>query len=544
MWKSKGCAQGVRERAHGRIAIAAIVAVALAAFAPSSLAEPSREPFQAQTSAVTLPEADPVARALRQFVDDAKWRPGRFNLDWNGLRSLYSGRGFRPVWTTPSDEKQAREVLAHVEREGLSPGDYAMEAILRPESDEPAKLAKYDLLLTDALLHYASDVRLGRVPAGAGDIDVDLPAQHYNAVEDLETALSGGAFAGYLAALPPMENEYRALRRLLARYRAIAARGGWLDIPEGEPIGLAARNAQSFRERDRLLIEDEAFSAEPARTDGLRDAIARFQQHHGLGADRHVGRETIAALNVPVEARIGQIEANMERWRWMPRTLELRYVAVNTAAAMLEVYDLGGVTLSSRVIVGSPKTPTPIVRAEATALTVNPSWHVPAKIARKEILPKAGRDSGYLDAHHMVMDEASHSLSQLPGPGNSLGVLKLEMSDRFDVYLHDTDAHEAFDRPLRDRSHGCVRVEQILPLASIALTGNVDDAISDLTDAIALGETERMSLPARLPVYILYWTTTVNDDGSAQFWPDIYARDEHLRDALANRVAEQRLSML
>jgi L,D-transpeptidase YcbB len=519
----------------------AIVIFALAASAPSSHAEPSRAPFQAENSSGALPDA--VAQALKQFVDDAKWRPG-VNLDWNRLRSLYSGRGFQSVWTTPADEKQVRKVLAHVEREGLSPGDYAMDAILRPESDDPAKLAKYDLLLSDALLHYASDVRLGRVPAGGGDTDVDLPAQHYNAVEGLETALSGGAFADYLAKLPPMQVEYRALRNLLARYRDIAARGGWPTTPESGQIGMLARDTQSSRERDRLLIEDEAFSADPARADGLRDAIARFQQHHGLGVDGHVGRETIEALNVPVEDRIAQIEANMERWRWMPRTFEVRYVTVNAAAATLEVHDLGTVTLSSRVIVGSPKTPTPVVRADATALTVNPSWHVPAKIARKEILPKARGDSAYLDSHHMVMDEVSHSLSQLPGPGNSLGVLKLEMVDRFDVYLHDTDVHEAFDRPLRDKSHGCVRVEQILPLASIALTGNVDDAISDLTDAIGLGETARMSLPARLPVYILYWTATVNDDGSAQFWPDIYARDEHLRDALANRVAEQRLSML
>jgi murein L,D-transpeptidase YcbB/YkuD len=523
---------------------AAIVAVALGGLAPSSHAEPSREPLQATNTALSLPAADPVAMALGQLVDDAKWQPESVKLDWNRLRRFYSARAFRPVWTTPDTEDRVRDVLAHVDREGLSPGDYEIQAIQRPEGDDPAKLAKYDLLLSNALLQYASDVRLGRVATGAGEIDVDLPVQQYDAVNDLETALSGGTFANYLATLPPSQIEYRTLRTLLARYRDIAASGGWPSVPENDQTGLAARNAQSLRERERLLIEDATFAADPARVDGLRDAIARFQQHHGLRLDGQVGQETIGALNVTVEDRIAQIEANMERWRWMPRSFEVRYVAVNVAAAALEVHDLGTVILSSRVIVGSPKTPTPIVHANATALTVNPSWHIPAKIARKEIMPKARRDNGYLTAHYMVMDDASKTLSQLPGPHNSLGVLKLEMANRFDVYLHDTDVHAAFDRPLRDKSHGCVRVEAILPLASIALTGNADDGISDLNDAIATGDTTRIPLPVRLPVYILYWTATVNDDGSAQFWPDIYLRDRHLRDALANRVVAQRLSML
>src|ERR1700731_1543016 len=129
MWKSECCAQGVRERARSGVAAIAIVTFALAASAPSSHAEPSRAPFQAENSEMALPASDPVAQALKQFVDDAKWRPG-VNLDWNRLRSLYSERGFEPVWTTPTDEKQVREALAHVEREGLSPGDYAIGAIL------------------------------------------------------------------------------------------------------------------------------------------------------------------------------------------------------------------------------------------------------------------------------------------------------------------------------------------------------------------------------------------------------------------------------
>ena len=496
--------------------------------------------IQSEHPAAVLPALDPVGQALKRLIDDANWQPGTFKLNWARLRSLYLTRAYHRAWSNPQDEARARVALGQADREGLSPGDYAIEAILPPDNDDPERLAKYDLLLSNALLNYASDVRLGRVVAGAGESDVDLPVQHYDAVSDLQGALSGGSIAAYLVALPPAQDEYRALRTLLSRYRGIEAKGGWLNIPDGGG-DLTARTAQSSHERDRLLIEDETFSADPSRVDGLRDAITRFQEHHGLSNDKHVGPTTLEALNVTVGDRIAQIEANMERWRWMPRTFEQRYVTVNVPSATLEVHDGGTVVLSSRVIVGRPTAPTPIVRALATALTVNPTWHVPAKIARKEIMPKSRLDEGYLSAHHMVMDAASHTLSQLPGPDNSLGVLKIEMADRFDVYLHDTDVRAAFERHSRDSSHGCVRVEQILPLASYALTGTADGAISDLNDAIDTGETRRMELSARLPVYILYWTVSVNDDGTAQFWPDVYLRDQHLRDATTNRLVAQRL---
>src|SRR5579864_220554 len=216
MWKPERCAQGARKRAQGWLAIIATVVLALAVFARSSHAAPSHETLLVENGAVTPLAADPVAQELRRFVDDATWHPGIFRLEWSRLRSFYSRRAFRPVWTTPDEEARVRVVLAHADREGLAPDDYMMGAIQRPENDDPAKLAKYDLLLSNALLQYASDVRVGRVAAGAGEFDVDLPAQHYNAVDDLEKALSRGTLADYLAALPPVQNEYRVLRDLLA----------------------------------------------------------------------------------------------------------------------------------------------------------------------------------------------------------------------------------------------------------------------------------------------------------------------------------------
>jgi len=252
----------------------------------------------------------------------------------------------------------------------------------------------------------------------------------------------------------------------------------------------------------------------------------------------------------------------MERWRWMPRSFEPRYVWVNVAEAMLQLIDNGDQALISRVIVGNPRTPSPIFRAEITGVTSNPPWDVPLSIARNEMLPRLRRDPGYLAAHNMVLVNGpagdQHGLTvdwatisrarfpyhirQLPGPDNALGMVKLELPNRFSVYLHDTPGRNLFERADRFLSHGCIRVQEIVPLASYILAHNSTNGPDVLGDAIAAGNTRFLSLSSPLPVYILYWTAVVNGDGSFGFRNDIYDRDEQLIVALERRNSASRVS--
>src|SRR5579871_1589139 len=194
MWKFERCARAAGKRLGGT-AFVAILALALALLAPLASADPAPVFIQSEHPAAVLPALDPVGQALKRLIDDANWQPGTFKLNWARLRSLYLTRAYHRAWSNPQDEARARVALGQADREGLSPGDYAIEAILPPDNDDPERLAKYDLLLSNALLNYASDVRLGRVVAGAGESDVDLPVQHYDAVSDLQGALSGGSIA-------------------------------------------------------------------------------------------------------------------------------------------------------------------------------------------------------------------------------------------------------------------------------------------------------------------------------------------------------------
>lgn len=202
-------------------------------------------------------------------------------------------------------------------------------------------------------------------------------------------------------------------------------------------------------------------------------------------------------------------------------------------------------------MVGRPRNPTPILRAEGAGITVNPSWNVPDSIARKEILPKLKANPSYLLSQDMILVNGPpgdphglrvnwravpsgtfpYRIQQHSGAKNALGTIKIELPNRFDVYLHDTPGKAAFASNARDVSHGCVRVEQILPLASYALTANLE-TMDKISEAVSVGETRYFALQQHLPVYFLYWTAFAGTDGSLQFRPDIYGRDRRIIEAL------------
>jgi murein L,D-transpeptidase YcbB/YkuD len=231
----------------------------------------------------------------------------------------------------------------------------------------------------------------------------------------------------------------------------------------------------------------------------------------------------------------------------VPHALEPDRIVVNAADASLQLWLGGKVVLTSRVIVGRPGSPTPILRAEGAGVTFNPSWTVPHSIAVKEILPKLKRDPDYLASQDMVLlngppgdphglnvdwkaippGKFPYQIRQIPGLRNSLGQIKLELPNRFDVYLHDTPGKAAFGRSMRALSHGCVRVEQILPLASYALKADLSGE-EPIRQAIGTGKTSYAPLQKKLPVYFLYWTAFPDTLGKLQFRPDIYGRDRRL----------------
>jgi murein L,D-transpeptidase YcbB/YkuD len=467
------------------------------------------------------------------------------DLDIATLKQFYALRSYQPAWTgnavTERDAKSALALLERADEDGLEPEAYHVREIhLRLHAKTIEAAAEYDLLLTDGLLRFIRDLRVGRPQLRALDADVDLPVESFKPAVELDAALRRNGLDQFLASMAPTHPEYGRLKQGLARYRRIAAAGGWQPISSSLTGGIDAEPVQPDVLRQRLALEDEALISDPQGD--LQVALENFQRRHGLEADGRIGKKTLQALNESPSARAAEIALNMERWRWVPRDFGPRYIAVNAADATLVVVDHGQIVLSSKVIVGKPATRTAVFTAKITDVTVNPYWNIPAAIARNEILPKARRNPAYLGNHHMFFDSTG-MLRQSPGPDNSLGRLKMEMPNRFNAYLHDTPARSLFAAKERHLSHGCIRVEQIKPLASFALTGDAALGLENLQEAISSNVNKRISLDNPLPVFVLYWTAIADKDGTVEFRPDVYGRDQRLLAALAGRRLVGRVTM-
>jgi murein L,D-transpeptidase YcbB/YkuD len=486
-----------------------------------------------------MARADVVADDLRSLLrGDVVLRLAGRALDRAALTQIYETRDFAPIWVgTPEREAALRAALAEAPAHGLDAGAFAI-----PDVGESER----EVLLTDAFLRYAAAFAQGRVSAADFEDDWALRRPDFDAAAALERAATGEV-AGVLHALTPDEPRYARLQAALARYEALAAAGGWPTVPNVGKLKLGDNAAAVLKLRRRLAIEGYLDDPAPSRDfdEAVEAAVKRFQAQHGIAVDGHVGPSTLEALNRPASVRVEQIKVNLERWRESPRHWPATRIEVNVPAAWLTVVDHGETAFGMRAIVGAENHPTPVLRAYMNAVLFNPPWNVPDSIVKKEILPHLRQDPRYLEHNHYVWlgRPRASAVQQLPGADNALGRVKFELPNVYDVYLHDTSSHPLFSRVVRTLSHGCVRLEEPRQLALYVLAGKTGFATQEEVDgAIALGTTQRVSLPRTLPVYLIYWTAFVDDDGGVEFRDDIYGRDLRLAAAMAKRDAEEWLA--
>jgi L,D-transpeptidase YcbB len=389
--------------------------------------------------------------------------------------------------------------------------------------------------LKAAVLAYARAQRGQRLSPGQFLEEWSVRPAPYDPSGEFASAVSSNRLQAWLDGLPPRYQGYQALRKSLAAYRAIAADGGWEAVPGSDtPFTVGGSDPRTAALRKRLAAEDHEVQSDADQPDVfdpvLQQAIQRFQLRYGLRADGIVGAPTMEALNVPVGGRVLQIEANMERWRWLPRELPATRVQVNIAAAVLAVYRQGEPVMAMKAVAGKPEDQTPMLRSAISSIVLNPPWHVPDSIAKKEIWPKAHKDKAYLSRNQYQV--IGGRLVQKAGPKSALGRFKFDFPNTFGVYLHDTPAQSGFGRASRLASHGCVRLEQPKALATLLLDDNASWPESRIDTTIEGDDTIRVPLSQTIPVYILYWTAFVDNSGQTQFRADAYDWDQKLMDLL------------
>lgn len=484
------------------------------------------------------------------------------------LPRVYSEREYRPAWSDDYGPfpyvEDFLEALRKADQEGLNPKEYRLseieaglsglyESLIKGENPDCIKIADIDLMLTDAFLLYASHMAMGRVDHRKIYPNWVVKPRSADVAAMYRRTLASGEIEKELAGLPPRYPGYFKLKERLTEYRNIAENGGWSRIPQGAKLNRGARGKQVAMLRKRLILSGYCKPTIGKKTNifdrELETALRIFQKSHGLRDNGRVDKPTLEALNVTVEKRIRQIALNMDRMRWLPNNIGKRFIFVNVADFRLEVTEDERPVMDMKIIAGKKEQRSCVLSAKMKYLELNPFWKVPDSIAAKEILPQVKKNTGYLKNRNMRVfwnweDNAKeidprkvkwsrltaknfqYKLRQDPGPGNPLGRVKFMFPNACDIYLHDTPTRHLFGREHRAFSHGCIRIEKPVELATYLLQNKETWTRKKILAEIKKGKRQVVTLPEPMNVHIFYGTAWVDRNGLLQFRNDIYHIDE------------------
>jgi murein L,D-transpeptidase YcbB/YkuD len=495
---------------------------------------------------------------IRQALGSSPAELVALDLPADELNHLYFTRGYRPAWDFNSAGKsEAAEhfinsLVEFITYHGLRAKDYPLDTVRRLMTIAgDQERAKLDVLITAALLRLAHDLhgdgrRLDDIYLGwnFNRDDVDIPAL-------LEASIEHGEVNEFISGLVPKHAAYTRLASTLRSYCDYQRKGGWKAIDGGGALNPGDTGPRVKQLRARLAAEDYLTTpdGDTSFDEELERAVTAYQLRNGLDADGHVGRRTLAALNVSLGTRLMQIRANMERWRHMPDDFPAsRSAIINIADATLVMSDNKKDLYRGPVVVGKPDRKTPFINSAVRSMIVNPFWHVPAKIARKDILPQLKKDPHYLEKLGFVIkdhqgdpygsdidwgaikeQDFDFKLRQAPSDQNSLGHLKFNFDSPFAVYMHGTPHQELFAKSQRDFSSGCVRLRDPNEIGEIFLDGTTGDwNVHKIQEQVDGGLTHWVGIKNPIPLYILYWTVFPDEDGVIQFRKDVYGYDRLL----------------
>lgn len=500
--------------------------------------------------------------SIRSFIEgldagDAPIIAGRMLMKPDVLVSVYRSRDHAPIWLPGAPlEKQVRNMLAAISESaghGFSVERYHRSAIERLLSagDAGSRLA-LELLLTDAFLAQVMHRGQGAVSPPNLDAEWGLPLPEFDAGAILvSVAKRRRSVVTELASLWPEAEEYRHLVR---RRAEILASGDetTVHVATGPLLKPGQTNDRVLKLKERLMGPGDHT---PVYDDDLLREVKAFQRVAGLEPDGIVGDKTLEILNATRVSWIERIDANLERWRWLPREAPEDYIRVNIAAFTLRAFEDGREQMQMNVIVGQPYRRTPVFTETIKYLVFNPYWNVPFSIATKDKLPAlkanatAEAGKGFdakpqgsdvfipvdaIDWQGVTPRNFNYLLRQRPGDQNALGKVKFMLPNPYSVYLHDTPGRDLFARQERTFSSGCIRLERPLELAEWLLRRDRHPEAGKVPAIVATRETRTIYLKKPLPTYIVYFTA-FELDGDIVFRRDIYDRDRPIIAALRSQ---------
>ncbi|WP_375270547.1 L,D-transpeptidase family protein [Sphingomonas sp.] len=420
-----------------------------------------------------------------------------------------------PARWSDATAKQLRDAINARGAHGLD--QMAFDASAKDE----AGLTKQALAYAGALARGATD------PTKLYEV-YTVPRPNPDLRAGLAGALRAGDVRGWLESLTPGDDNYKRLSKAYVALRTDPpARHANIPVT-GDAIKPGATDPRIPTIARELVILDylDGGAAQGQQyTPAMVKAVQGIQADYGMKPDGVIGSEALAILNMSDVDRARAVAVAMERLRWLERTPPATRIDVNLAEARLTYWRDGKIADSRKVVVGEPDTETPQLGSPIFRLVANPTWTVPRSIQEKDL---ANKGSGYLKANNMKWEDGW--IVQQPGPKNSLGLVKFDMLNDHAIYLHDTPAKALFAMIQRQRSHGCVRVEDALGFAEMLARDN--GVTGEWQQARGTGEETFVKLPRQIPVRMLYQTVLFDDAGEPIVRNDPYGWDDRVGTAL------------
>ncbi|MEO6902489.1 MAG: L,D-transpeptidase family protein [Bacteroidia bacterium] len=477
------------------------------------------------------------------------------------VSKIYAQHRFSALWTSNGKPSTLCDTLLTVIGgagiDGLIPSNYhffKIKALLTPDSithkNTNDNLADADLLLTDAFFAFIVHLSAGRFNTDSLTLAWRPEKLGANLVSVLNQVLKSNNIKQSLYAFEPKNIPYQQLKQALQSFLIEFKTSNW------DTLTLLPSDSPVFMDqlKKRLIASHDYFNEyEGSPSAKMIKAIKNFQCQHSLTEDGKIGKQTFIALQKTKADYIHQLEMNMERWRWQNPPKEEQYIWINIPKYELRLMVDDTLVFKSRVIVGQPDHPTPILKSLITNFLIYPYWNVPFKIATDELLPILKRDTSYLrrknfdvlNAFNQVVDYTvikwnlyndtifPWRLRQRMGDDNSLGILKFNFKNKYGVYLHDTDSRWLFNKEMRALSHGCIRLEKFIYLADYLIRDDSARYPKDSLKYDLLQEKQKyIYLRKPITIYTNYFTAEVDEWGNLFLLNDIYGYDKKMLNAL------------
>ncbi|USH01229.1 L,D-transpeptidase family protein [Grimontia kaedaensis] len=489
------------------------------------------------------------------WVHQAEPEPGVVTYSQD-LANIYEFFSFAPIWHDYRAKDELETQINIISLAGISQ-DFEWRAVLLRQLRASADWRAYDVFATDslfALVGYIESVpEFGKSWYFGTDIGEALPRPTLTLVNKLKVSASRNSLYDFVFNLRPDTQQYREMAKAIVALQdqestywpkvqqtGLIRHGDKLKNADNLITNLERQGVLSTYEAQRLKIEQIGFYNAV-----MVEAVKRFQEQHGLKRDGVIGNKTRRWLNMSVNTRIQILALNMERLRLWPTERE-KIILVNIPNYEMELWMDSQLVLDSKVVVGRPSRRTPLFESRLDSVVFNPSWNVPVKIMREDILPKVQQDNEYLDKHSYTVlsswvngsvisseeidwetvspNNFPYRLQQSPGNFNALGRYKFNTPNGNAIYLHDTPAKGLFNKARRAYSSGCIRVQKAKVLAEVLLKRS-GLKFGDYEYYQRIPETKWVTLRKKIPVHTIYQTAWVNEEGEVQFREDVYDYD-------------------